>query len=144
MTGRYDDILHLPHPTSARHPRMPMANRAAQFSPFAALTGYDAAIRETARLTDTWIEQDEGMQAQLAEKLRWLAENLYTAPTVQATWFCPDQRKAGGAYRTTTGTVRKLDPYARLLLFADGTRVPLDALAALEGECFDAALRQES
>ena len=138
MSSRYDDILHLPHPTSKRHPRMPMATRAAQFAPFAALTGYDAAIRETARLTDERIEQDEGLQADLAEKLRWLADHPHAAPTVQATWFCPDERKTGGAYRTVSGVVKKLDSYARLLWFDDGTRIPLDALAALEGECFAA------
>ena len=134
MSGKYDDILHLPHPVSARHPRMSMQERAAQFSPFAALTGYGEVLRETGRLTEDWMELDEAAKAELDRRLRLLAASLDQRPTVTATWFQPDERKAGGAYVTVTGRVRKLAESAGVLVLEDETRIPIRRLVSLEGD----------
>ena len=103
--GKYDDIINLPHHVSATRPRMSMIDRAAQFSPFAALTGYDAAIKETGRLTDRRIELTEDSRAAMDRKQQLLVENLADHPEVSVTYFVPDERKAGGAYITVTGRV---------------------------------------
>lgn len=136
MSNAYDDILNLPHHTSTVQPAMPMQNRAAQFAPFAALVGYDALIRETARLTDQKVELDESVKAELNEKLRLLLELLPQRPEVTITYFQPDSRKAGGAYRTTNGIVRKFLLNENLLVMMDGSQIPVDAIAALDGSCF--------
>ena len=138
MSSAYDDLLNLPHHTSAVQPAMPMQNRAAQFAPFAALVGYDALIRETARLTDQKVELDESVKAELNEKLRLLLELLPQQPEVTITYFQPDIRKAGGAYRTTNGIVRKFLHSENLLVMMDGSKIPVDAIAALDGPCFSA------
>lgn len=138
MSNAYDDILNLPHHTSTVQPAMPMQNRAAQFAPFAALVGYDALIRETARLTDQKVELDESVKAELNEKLRLLLELLPQQPEVTITYFQPDSRKAGGAYRTTNGIVRKFLLNENLLVMMDGSQIPVDAIAALDGPCFSA------
>ena len=136
MSSAYDDLLNLPHHTSAVQPAMPMQNRAAQFAPFAALVGYDALIRETARLTDQKVELDESVKAELNEKLRLLLELLPQQPEVTITYFQPDSRKAGGAYRTTSGIVRKFLCSENRLVMMDGTQIPIDSVAALDGACF--------
>ena len=136
MSNAYDDILNLPHHTSTVQPAMPMQNRAAQFAPFAALVGYDALIRETARLTDQKVELDESVKAELNEKLRLLLELLPQRPEVTITYFQPDSKKAGGAYRTTNGIVRKFLLNENLLVMMDGSQIPVDAIAALDGSCF--------
>lgn len=138
MSSAYDDLLNLPHHTSAVQPAMPMQNRAAQFAPFAALVGYDALIRETARLTDQKVELDESVKAELNEKLRLLLELLPQQPEVTITYFQPDGRKAGGAYRTTSGIVRKFLHSENLLVMMDGSKIPVDTIAALDGSCFSA------
>ena len=138
MSNAYDDILNLPHHTSTVQPAMPMQNRAAQFAPFAALVGYDALIRETARLTDQKVELDESVKAELNEKLRLLLELLPQQPEVTITYFQPDSRKTGGAYRTTNGIVRKFLLNENLLVMMDGSQIPVDAIAALDGPCFSA------
>lgn len=130
--NKYDDILYLPHPVSARHPQMPLADRAAQFSPFAALTGYEAAIRETARLTKERVELDESRKEILDERLQMIRENLSEKPEVTFTYFQPDERKSGGAYLTVTGRVKKMDGYERRILLEDGTVVPLEELIDIE------------
>ena len=132
MSSAYDDILNLPHHTSAVQPAMPMQNRAAQFAPFAALVGYDAIIRETARLTDEKADLDESVKAELNEKLRLLLELLPQQPEVTITYFQPDNRKAGGAYRITSGIVRKFLHSENLLVMMDGSKIPVDAIAALD------------
>lgn len=131
-THRYDDIIHLSRPVSKR--RSPMSNfdRAAQFSPFAALTGYDAVIAETGRLTDTRIELDEGGKALLDEKLQTIREHLAQQPKVKLTVFCPDSRKSGGAYDTITGNVKKIDPVARILVLTGGEVIPIDRIYGIE------------
>ena len=103
MSGKYDDIIELPHPTSQNHPRMSLYDRAAQFSPFAALTGHHAAIAETGRLTDRRIELDESEIARVDAELQHLQELLPGRPTVSITYFAPDERKNGGSYQTVTG-----------------------------------------
>ena len=133
---QYDDIINLPHHVSATRPRMPMIDRAAQFSPFAALTGYDAAIKETGRLTDQRIELTEDSRAVLDRKQQLLVDNLADHPEVSVTYFVPDERKAGGAYITVTGRVKKIDDYQRLLLLTDGTKIPLDEILDMESELF--------
>lgn len=128
----YDDIINLPHPTSSRHPRMSLYDRAAQFSAFAALTGHDAAIRETARLTDKRVELDEDMKARLNEKLLVLAENMNTNPEVTITYFVPDEKKAGGAYVTFTGIVKKIDEYEHTVVMMDKTIIPIHEISEIE------------
>ena len=133
---QYDDIIDLPHHVSATRPRMSMIDRAAQFSPFAALTGYDAAIKETGRLTDERIELSEESRAVLDRKQQLLVDNLADHPEVSVTYFVPDERKAGGAYVTVTGRVKKVDDYQRLLLLTDGAKIPLDEILDMESELF--------
>ena len=133
---QYDDIIDLPHHVSATRPRMSMIDRAAQFSPFAALTGYDAAIKETGRLTDERIELSEESRAVLDRKQQLLLDNLADHPEVSVTFFVPDERKAGGAYVTVTGRVRKVDEFGRLLVLTDGTKIPLDEILDMESELF--------
>ena len=127
----YDDIIDLPRPKS-KHEPMPMSDRAAQFSPFAALTGYDAAIAETARLTDQRIELSEEERAELDYKQQYLA--TLDAPTVTVTYFVPDERKTGGAYVTHTGVLKRVDEVERMVVFKDGLRVPLDEVMDIKCE----------
>ena len=129
---RYDDIINLPHPTSEKHPRMSLYDRAAQFSPFAALTGHDAAIKETARLTDERWEIAEDTKEQLNETLQWIAENIDKDITVTFTYFVPDLRKSGGAYVTVTGSVKKIDEYGHKILLKDGTEIPMEQIKEIE------------
>ena len=126
----------MPHPTSAKHPRMPLADRAAIFSPFAALSGHGDAIRETARLTERRMELDEDAKAELDRRQAVLLEHLGEQPEVTVTWFRSDERKEGGAYLTTTGRLKKIDALGRRLVLLDGTGIPLEDVADLESECF--------
>lgn len=130
MSGRYDDIIDLPHPVSQRHPQMPLADRAAQFSPFAALTGLDAALQETARLTDQRITLDEYEQAELDKTLQALREAAPQHPAVQITYFQPDARKAGGQYVTSVGHVKRIAEYEQQLILTEGTSIPLTEIIA--------------
>ncbi len=125
---RYDDIINLPHHVSESRPQMSRWNRAAQFSPFAALTGYDAAIRETARLTEERIELDESRRAEISEKLRLLHENQAERPTASITYFVYDKYKDGGAYVTTTGEIKKVDPVYHTVIMADGTVIDMEEI----------------
>ena len=136
MTGPYDDILHLPHPTSKRHPRMPIVDRAAQFSPFAALTGHGAAIEETARVTDRRIELDEDAKEQLDQTLQLLLERIDEQPEITVTWFSPDKKKAGGQYHTATGKLKRIDTQESRLILTDGTQIPLEDLLRIRIESF--------
>ena len=125
MSGKYDDIIDLPHPTSQNHPRMSLHDRAAQFSPFAALTGHHAAIAETGRLTDRRIELDESEIARVDAELQHLQELLPERPTVSITYFVPDERKAGGAYQMIHGTVKRIDAVNGVLLLTDQRTIPI-------------------
>lgn len=129
MSGKYDDIINLPHPTSVKHPRMPMIDRAAQFSPFQALIGHGAAIEETARLTDQKVELTEDKKTVLDEKLRLLLE---TGGEGAFTWFHPDERKAGGAYVTAIGLLKKIDPLAGEVILTNGTAIPIEEIFEIE------------
>ena len=128
MNNRYDEIMGLPHHVSKTRPQMPMSDRAAQFAPFAALTGYDSAIKETGRLTDERIELDEEALTALDRKYQLLMDTLDDAPEVTIIYFQPDTRKAGGQYVSATGTVKKVDTFGRRILLQDGTRIPLDSV----------------
>ena len=136
MSGQYDDIIRLPHPDSPKHPRMSLYDRAAQFSPFAALTGYAGVIRETARLTVRKIELDETMLTALNERYQLLLSVLDAEPEVEITYFVPDERKSGGAYRTVSGVVKKADEFARRLTLTDGTVIPMEDVLMLDGAIF--------
>ena len=132
MSGKYDDILHLPHPTSTKHPRMPVSERAAIFSPFAALSGHAGAIAETARLTDQRMKLGEDTRAELDRRQTMLLEHIAEQPEVTVTWFQPDERKDGGSYVTVTGRLKRIDPVERVMTLRDGTSIPLEDVAELE------------
>lgn len=136
MNGKYDEIMGLPHHVSKTRPQMPMSDRAAQFAPFAAITGYDAAIKETGRLTDERIELDVEALSALDMKYQLLMEALDEAPEVTITYFQPDERKAGGKYVSAVGTVKKIDDFERRITMRDGTRIPMDDVLSIDGELF--------
>lgn len=133
---KYDDIIMLPHHVSKKHPQMSLENRAAQFSPFAALTGHDAAIRETARLTDTFIELDENRKSQLDGQLWLIKENMGHQPEIEVTYFQQDEKKNGGAYITMCGRVKKIDECRRRIVFADGKVLPIESIFSIRGDLF--------
>lgn len=137
MTTEYDDIINLPHHVSATHPPMTAINRAAQFSPFAALTGYETAIKETARLTDERVELDEYTKEILNHRLQILSDQLKEYPEIVITYFRPDIKKDGGAYITTTVRVKKIDIYERVVIVTDGTAIPIDEIISIEGQIFE-------
>ena len=132
----YDDIINLPHPISAKHPRMSLYDRAAQFSPFAALTGHDAAIEETARLTDEKVELSEDTIARLNEKLSLIMKNTGAEQMVIITYFVPDKRKSGGAYVSHSGIVKKIDEYERTVIMMDKTVIPIKQICEIQGDMF--------
>ncbi len=126
MSGKYDDIIDLPHHVSATRPRMSIHDRAAQFMPFAALTGHDGAIRETARLTDRRLDLTEDAIDELNRKLQLLRDTASTGRQVRVTYFLPDPKKDGGAYVEYTGALRRVDDAAGELIFQDGTRIAVE------------------
>ena len=136
MKTKYEDILNLPHHVSKTRPQMPMSDRAAQFAPFAALTGYDSAIKETGRLTDEKIEIDEEALTALNMRYQLLIDALDEEPEVEITYFKPDERKAGGEYVTATGAVIKVDDFERLITMQDGAKIPMDDVLSIDGELF--------
>ena len=132
-SGKYDDIINLPHHVSKKHPRMSLEARSAQFAPFAALTGYDEIIRETARLTNQRIEVNEELKAILDEKLQILREQIHTKPNVTITYFVPDLKKDGGKYVTVTGNVIKIDNYKQKILLEKNIQVPISEIIEIIG-----------
>lgn len=138
--GDYDDIIHLPHHVSEKHPRMSSIDRAAQFSPFAALTGYDAVIQETGRLTDSRVELAEYSRDVLDKKQQILMELAKEQPQVTVTFFLPDDRKRGGSYATRTGKLKKLDTYRRVMVMTDGTEISLDEIVDMKSDVFSGRL----
>lgn len=136
---KYKDIINLPHKQSSKRPHMSLLDRAAQFAPFAALVGYDDAIKETGRLTDVRIEMSEENLAVLNTRYQILVDHLGEEPEVTITYFVPDIYKAGGAYIEKTGVVKKLDTYERMITMVDGTRILMDDVLTLEGDIFSAA-----
>lgn len=129
--SNYDDIINLTHHVSERHAKMPLSSRAAQFAPFAALTGYDGIIAETGRQTKRCVELDENAIEALNKRLRTLAQRLENQPTATVTYFQPDARKDGGSYLTKTGQVKKLDTVCGFLEFTDRTRIPFNSILEL-------------
>ena len=131
MKTPYDDIIHLPHHVSRNHPQMPLRDRAAQFAPFAALTGYEAAVGETARLTARKRELDAQEAEELNRQLAAIITHLSERPEVTVEYFLPDDRKAGGSYVSVTGRVRHVSVPEKTMVMEDGTVIPLDDIAAL-------------
>ena len=132
MSGKYDDIIALPHPEPRTHPRMSLHDRAAQFSPFAALTGHSAAIAETGRLTDSRITLDESEMARVDAELQHLQELLPSRPTVSITYFVPDERKNGGSYQTVTGEVKRIDAVNGVIQMTDRQCSPIADVFSIE------------
>ena len=126
------ELLEMERPVSTRHAPMRRCDRAAQFAPFAALTGYDSAIRETGRLTDEKIELDEEALTALDMKFQLLMKAIDEEPEASVTYFKPDQRKDGGAYLTETGKIGKIDEYQRLVIMRSGVRIPMDDILQID------------
>lgn len=133
MTSNYEDILHLPHHVSAKHPQMAAIDRAAQFSPFAALTGYGDALDETARLTDARAELDEDEKLELDRRLQWAMEQK---SEVHITYFVPDRQKAGGSYVTAAGVLQKINECDHTVHMTDGRDIPIDEIIQIAGDIF--------
>ena len=126
--NEYDDIINLPHHVSKVHPQMSMMNRAAQFAPFAALTGHAAAIEETARLTDEQHElADEDSEA-LNQKMAYLRETINEHPTITITYFEPDKKKAGGKYKSIEGQLQNIDDYNQSIVLKSGAVISLSSI----------------
>lgn len=134
ITNQYDDILHLPHPVSKNQPQMSLRDRAAQFMPFMALTGYKDAVSEAERLTEEWMELDESEREILDRKLQLLMEHREEHPEVVITYFQPDGRKDGGAYQTVVGRLRKLDVDGRSVLLDNGECIPFGYIVQMDVE----------
>jgi hypothetical protein len=133
---KYDDIINLPHHESGFHPHMSTLDRAAQFSPFAALSGYEGAIKETARLTNKRMELDESAKNVLDEKLRIIHEQLSSKPEIEIIYFQPDEKKTGGAYVSAIGIVKKIDGFERTVVMQDETRILIEEIIRIKGEIF--------
>ena len=137
MTRTYDDIINLPHHVSTTRPHMTAIDRAAQFSPFAALTGHDAAIKETARLTDERVKLDEYVKDALSDRLQIIAVRIKEHPEIAITYFQPDAKKNGGLYVTAISTAKKIDEYERVVVMTDGTAIPIDEIISIDGQIFE-------
>ena len=137
MNMAYDDIINLPHHFSTTRPHMTAIDRAAQFAPFAALTGYDVAIKETARLTDERVELDQYMKGILNDRLQIMADRIKEHPKIAIIYFQPDEKKNGGSYVTVTGTVKKIDEYERIVVMTGNTVIPIDEISSIEGHIFE-------
>ena len=134
--GEYDDLIYLPHPVSRKHPPMSAMDRAAQFSPFSALTGYEAVLREAGRLTESRAELSEYSRDILDQKQKILLDAAPTYPEITITYFIPDRRKQGGAYGTLKGNLKRIDLARRVIILLDGTEVSLDDVADIQCELF--------
>lgn len=141
--GRYDDIINLPHHVSKTRPQMSMHDRAAQFSAFAALSGYGDTVKETARLTDRKLELTEEEIAELNLKIQILKEYADTRPFVFVEYFIPDKKKSGGSYVTVTGNFRRIDEYAGNMILTSGEEIHLSDIYSIEGDAFDIISRSE-
>lgn len=136
ISHKYDDIINLPHHVSKKHPQMSLHDRAAQFSPFAALTGHKAAINETARLTAEKQILSEDVIAKLNEQLNLIKENIGTNPIVTITYFVSDDRKSGGAYISNTGVVKKINEYNHTVVLTDKTVIPIEQISEMQSDIF--------
>ena len=138
MKGKYDDIINLPHHVSETHPPMSMRNRAAQFAPFAALSGHNDAIQETARYTDDFQGIDESNIEILNRKIMELRNHINEHPQISVTYFKPDAHKEGGCYSIKTGNIKKIDDYEQVLQFTDTDTIPIQSIFDIDGELFQA------
>lgn len=132
-TSEYNDIINLPHHVSKNHPQMSIEERAAQFAPFAALTGHSDAIKETARLTSKRIEIDEELKSIIDNKLQMIQEKISLNPEVSVTYFEPDKKKKGGEYVTVVGNIKKIDNYNQTIIFTDDTIIPINEIIEILG-----------
>ena len=137
MCSKYDDILNMPYYGSKRKSKMSGIERAAQFAPFAALTGHGEAVKEAERLTEDFVELDENVKAVLDEKINILKHALSLKPEVKILYYLPDQRKDGGSYEEIRGVVKKLSEFKRLIVMEDGTEIPFDYVSEIDGEIFE-------
>jgi hypothetical protein len=135
--GTYDDIIHLLHPTSLTHPRMSISARAAQFSPYATLTGYGDAVKETARLTHQKLELDEDRKADINEKLLLIQAQIEYKPLAAITYFKSDDKKDGGTYSTVVGNVKKIREYEGIVVMMNGMEIPIDDIIQIEGNALN-------
>lgn len=131
-TKEYEDIINLPHHVSKKHPPMPMMNRAAQFAPFAALTGYEAVIHETGRLTDEFVELENFDNERLNRLIALLISEHDKPVEITIVYFEQDKKKSGGSYKTATGMVKQIDEYEHQLILMDGTRFPLKSIVDIQ------------
>ncbi|MDO5573106.1 MAG: hypothetical protein Q4G60_03910 [bacterium] len=131
---QYCDIIDLPHHVSEIHPHMSVYDRAAQFAPFAALTGYEDATAETARLTDQKVELEEDKKEILDAKIRILQECGEQMAEVTLVYFVRDEKKAGGTYETMMDSVKRIDAYRRLIITKDGHQIPIDDMIDIQGD----------
>ena len=136
MSSQYDDIIDMPHHVSKKHPRLSMEQRAAQFAPFAALTGYESAIKETARVTDEFIELDDNSKDILDVKLQILQENIANHPQVTIIYFQPDNKKEGGSYITCNNIIKKIDVYNKAIIMLDETVIRISMIIDIKGDIF--------
>lgn len=132
MREKYDDIIDLPHPNPRNHIRMKVSSRAAQFAPFAALTGHSEAIMEFARLTDEKIELDESMKSSINKKILLLQSKLKEKPLVTITFFCLDKKKAGGTYVSSTGHINKILDYEHVIIMSNNSVIHMDNISRIQ------------
>lgn len=136
MTGKYDDIINLPRHKSKKRPAMSIEDRAAQFSPFSALTSYEEKIKETARITERRIKLDKYMTEKINQKLKVLQDKIMDEIEISITYFKPDDKKDGGAYITSTAILKKIDQYNKNVLLSDGTVIPMEEIIRIEAVIF--------
>lgn len=132
----YEDIVNLPRHISKVHPQATMADRAARFSPFAAISGYEDMVKEAARVTEERIDITDATKELLNEKLNMIIEFLDEVPEVTITYFEPDKKKDGGAYISITGTVKRIDEYERIVLMSDDKKIRIEEIYAIESDLF--------
>lgn len=138
--GKYEDMIHLPHHQSKTRQHMSLYDRAAQFSPFAALTGYEEAVKETARLTDEKMEFSEEMKLKLSQKLTWIRENISRQPDVSITYFIEDEKKNGGSYVTEHGVVKKIDDIHHVVIMRNERVIPIEDISEISSDFFESLL----
>lgn len=133
---KYDEIINLSRPKS-KHPQMTLEQRSAQFAPFAALTGYEGQIKETARLTDKRLELDEEAKSILDTKIQIIKEKIAQQPQIEITYFIPDKQKEGGKYVTIENKIKKINPYTNEIIMIDKTNIKIDEIIDIQGNIFN-------
>ena len=133
---QYDDIINLPHHISKKHPQMSLYARSAQFAPFAALTGYEEAVKETAKETNERIDIEDELKSILDGKLQIILEQIKNHPEISITYFIADSKKNGGEYVTVTGLVKKVDLYNQYIYLIDYTEIPINEIIDISGDIF--------